>query len=337
MSAPSPNTGSTRAPRRFRRLRRLALIVVTALAATQVIGMATSKPGVGHFRTAADADAYKKAYGEALATMPTPTRTIDVTTSFGTVRVYEWAKAGTGAPVLLLPGRGSGVPMWAENLPSIAKHRTVYAFDALGDAGLSAQTAPLTSTADQAIWIDETLGELGIDKAHVVGHSFGASSAAALAVNRPDRVASLTLLEPAFVLNWPPASVLLWSIPASLPFLPQSWRDAAVARVAGEDVSDIKSDDPVAQMILRGGSGYSADLPTPTPVSEDALRALPMPVYVALADASPITKGRTAGEHAALIKDAEVKVWPNTTHSLPMQVAEPLADELADFWARHDA
>ena len=37
---------------------------------------------------------------------------------------------------------------------------------------------------------------------------FGAASAASLAVHRPGRVASLTLLEPAFVLNWPPVSTL---------------------------------------------------------------------------------------------------------------------------------
>lgn len=327
---------TTRKPRR--RLKRLALAIVIILAIAQVLGWFTAAPQVGNFRTAADRAAYEDAYLAALATMPTPTRTLDLPTSFGVVRVYEWAGTDAGAtPVVLLPGRGSGVPMWSENLPSLLGQRTIYALDALGDAGLSAQSVPLTSSADQAEWISEVLTGLEIEQAHIVGHSFGASNAAALAVNHPERVASLTLLEPAFVLNWPPVSVLLWSIPASLPFLPQSWRDAALVRIAGEDASDIDPNDPVARMITLGGTGYSAELPTPRPLSEDQLRGLAMPVYVAIADGSPITSGQKALDKAALIPDVQAKLWPDTTHSLPMQVAEPLAGELADFWSLSDS
>ena len=226
--------------------------------------------------------------------------------------------------------------MWSDNLPSLLEHRTIYALDALGDAGLSAQSVPLTSTADQARWIDEALTGLDITRAHIVGHSFGASSGAALAVNRPDRIATLTLLEPAFVLGWPPLDVLAWAVPASLPFLPQSWRDAAIVRIAGEQPTDTDLDDPVVRMITRGGTGYFASLPTPRPLSDDQLRGLTMPVHVAIADGSPVTSGQRSIERAALIPDIESRIWPNTTHSLPMQVAEPLAAELADFWARHD-
>lgn len=177
------------------------------------------------------------------------------------------------------------------------------------------------------------LASRDIEQGHIVGHSFGASNAAALAVHHPERVATLTLLEPAFVLNWPPVSVLLWSIPASLPFLPQSWRDAAVARIAGEEPSAVNSTDPVARMITLGASGYSAALPTPRPLSDAQLAALSMPVYVALADGSPITAGQKSLGKTALIPDCQAKIWPETTHSLPMQVAEPLAAELAEFWA----
>lgn len=324
--------------RRPRRLRRTITVVVCLLAGAQVVSWFTASPQVGHFRSAAAKQQYEDAYSAALALMPPPTRTLDLTTSFGIVRAYEWVNPDAPeTPVVLLPGRGSGVPMWSENLPSLLAERTVYALDAIGDAGASAQTAPLTGLADQAVWIDETLAALAIERAHVVGHSFGASSAASLAVNRPARVATLTLLEPAFVLRWPPVSTLLWTIPASLPFLPQSWRDAAVARVAGEDPGDIDPNDPVARMIMLGGSGYSAELPTPRPLSDAELQGLTMPVYVALADGSPITKGAASLAKAEQIPDVTAKVWPGTTHSLPMQVADQLAAELADFWSAAEA
>lgn len=322
-------------PRRW--LRRTAVVVVCVLAGFQVIGWFTSSPQVAHFRSAADRDAYAEAYQEALAAMPAPSRALDIETSFGTVRVYEWlGPDSSGAPVVLLPGRGSGVPMWSENLSEMLKHRTVYALDAIGDAGMSTQSVPITDAADQAEWIDDALAGLGIDRAHVVGHSFGAASAAALALHHPERVATLSLLEPAFVLGWPPLGTLLWSVPASMTFLPQSWRDTAVAKIAGEDPADFDSDDPVARMITLGGTGYSAELPTPSPLSDEQLRSLDMPVYVALADTSTITQGADSLSKAELIPNVTAEVWPNTTHSLPMQVPKPLAEKLAAFWPSGD-
>lgn len=331
MRAPQPK------PRAPRRLRRVVTVVVCALAVAQAVSWLTASPQVGHFRSAADRAAYVDAYTEALALMPSPTSTFDVPTSFGTVRAYAWVNpAATGDPVVLLAGRGSGVPMWSENLPGLLARRTVYALDAIGDAGLSTQSTPLTGPVDQATWIDEALAALHIDRAHLVGHSFGAASAAALAVHRSGRVKTLTLLEPAFVLRWPPLGTLLWSVPATLPFLPQAWRDAAVAKIAGEDLNRLDQANPVTRMITLGGTAYSAELPTPRPLSGDQLRGLTMPVYVALADNSPITEGEASLAKAELIGDVTAKVWPNTTHSLPMQVAEPLAAELGQFWATHD-
>ncbi len=324
-------------PRAHRRLRRAVPAVIWVIAVAQVVGWFTAARRVGHFLNIADRAAYVDAYNESLALMPTPTRTLDLPTSFGTVRAYAWVSpVATGDPVVLLPGRGSGVPMWSENLPGLLAHRTVYALDAIGDAGLSTQSAPLTEPADQAIWIDDALAALGIDHAHIVGHSFGAASAATLAVHRPGRVKTLTLLEPAFVLGWPPLGTLLWSVLASLSFLPQAWRDTAIAKIAGEDPSGLDQANPVTRMIMLGGIAYAAELPTPQPLSEDQLRGLTMPVYVALADGSPITEGQASLDKAQLIRNVTAKVWPNTTHSLPMQVAEPLACELSQFWATHD-
>ena len=53
-------------------------------------------------------------------------------------------------PVMLIPGRSSGAPIWADNLVAFSSHHPVVVFDALGDAGLSVQAAPLTDMADQA-------------------------------------------------------------------------------------------------------------------------------------------------------------------------------------------
>lgn len=336
-ASPAPPTGKRR-----RRLRRLGVTALVALAAVGVLQLVIpSPPRVGHFRTAADRDAYVEAYAAALATLPPPSRTLDLPTRFGTVRAYEWVPAGvapedprSAVPVVLVPGRASGAPMWRENLPSLIGLRRVLVLDALGDAGLSAQTVPLATIADQAAWLDEAIRALAPGRVHLVGHSFGGATAAAYAGAHPERVATLTLLEPAFTLAWPPAATFFWATVLVLP-LPASWRHRATQEIAGE-TEPIDFTDPVARMIDRGAAGYSASLPTPTPLSDAQLARLTMPTYVAIADRASLAGGAGAAERARGLANGTVKVWPNTTHSLPMQAAAPLANELEAFWARYD-
>lgn len=120
-------------------------------------------------------------------TMPAPSETEDVATSFGTVRAYTWAGGGEqdSPPVVPLPGRTSGAPMWAANVPKLARSRRVIALDALGDAGMSVQPAPLTSVEDQAAWTDEVISALAPEGPHLVGHSFGGATAAVYAGSIP--------------------------------------------------------------------------------------------------------------------------------------------------------
>lgn len=317
-----------------RRWPTVLLACTTALlAGGLVLSLVLAEPEVGHFRTREGREAYQAAYAEAMAALPVPSRVHDVPTSFGTVRAYEWSGAG-GVPVVLLPGRSSGVPMWQANLAGFAAGRTVYALDPLGDAGLSTSTVPLRDMADQARWVEETLAGLGITRAHVVGHSFGGATAAAVAVHYPQRVATLTLLEPVFVLGYPPVSVLLWAVPASLPFLPASWRDRALAEIGGVDPADLDSEEPLAKMIAAGTAHYAAELPTPGPLSDDELRGLTMPTLVAIAGERSLA-GDDAVRRAGLIPHVEARQWPGTTHSLPMQAAADLDTALARFWTHN--
>lgn len=92
-------------------------------------------PDVGQWRSAAGFEAYRAAYEEVLASVPAPTRTHDVLTDYGSARVYEWEGPGERAPVALLPGMRSGAPMWVENIEGWIGERTLYALDAIGDAG----------------------------------------------------------------------------------------------------------------------------------------------------------------------------------------------------------
>ena len=319
-------------------VRCVARLLVIGLALTGAVSIGRTVLGpadVGHFRTVQGREEYVGYYQQAMEAMPAPSSVQDVATDFGTVRVYIW-DAGNGAadrdsyPVVLLPGRSSGVPMWSANVSALIRSRQVIAFDALGDAGLSVQSVPLTSMEDQAAWIDQVVTAVAPREVHLVGHSFGGATATAYARLHPQRVRSLTLLEPVFTLAYPPAGKLGWVMVASVPGLPESLRDKALGRIAGEDFA---GSDPMALMIKAGSEHFEADLPTPSPLTKEEANALTMPIYVAIAGKDSLAGGRKAAERAEeLLPGARVQTWKDATHSLPMQEAEPLAQVLEPFW-----
>ena len=316
----------------------VVLAVTTAVAGLGVAYLLRDPAPVGYWRSSAARDTYDHYYARAFDGLPSPIRTLDLPTGFGFVRVYEFRGATArqdATPVVLLPGRSSGTPMWSRNLRDLVDARTVYAMDAIGDAGQSVQSRPITDAADQATWIDDALGVLKLDRVHLVGHSFGGWSAATYATRYPARLATLSLLEPVFVfagLRW---QMYVASLPASIPFLPASWRNAMLKTIGG--VGDIDREDPVVAMIDAGFSGYAAKLPTPKQLTMDQLTRLDVPTYVALGGASTMHDARTAAVVARrTLPEGIVRVWPGASHSLPMEVAGELDGELLQFMSSHD-
>ncbi|MDL5160351.1 alpha/beta fold hydrolase [Actinomycetospora termitidis] len=303
-------------PQRARAVRRTAAVVVgvVVLAVATVAYLVRDPSPVGYWRSTEGRQAFDRAYDAALATMPAPTRVLDLPTTFGTVHVLEFAGQARdpgAVPALLVPGRASAGPMWSQNLPALAAERPVYVVDPIGDAGLSVQTRELTGAADQAQWLDETLVGLRVPTVHLVGHSFGGWAAANYAIRRPDRVATLALLEPVRTVAGLRLGFVLSTVPSAL---------GLGGLAAAEDAAP---GDPVAAMIAAGARHHAAKLPLPEQPSADDLARLTMPVFVGLAGRSEVHDGGAAA--AAAERDlpaATVRLWPDATHSLPMEEAD---------------
>jgi 2-hydroxymuconate-semialdehyde hydrolase len=104
---------------------------------------------------------------------------------------------GEGPPVLLIHGSGPGVTGWANwrlTIPALATRFRVLAPDMLG-FGYTERPADVQYNMDN--WVSHIIGfmdALGIERAHVVGNSFGGGLALALAIRAPRRVARLVLM-----------------------------------------------------------------------------------------------------------------------------------------------
>lgn len=105
----------------------------------------------------------------------------------------EHEVTGSGEPVLLIsPVLADGfLPLVAE--PSLDGYQLIR-YHKRGWAGSTHTDGPVT-VEDHAADAAALLDHLGIARAHVAGHSSGAAVAAQLALDHPERVATLILLE----------------------------------------------------------------------------------------------------------------------------------------------
>ena len=104
---------------------------------------------------------------------------------------------GAGDPVLLLHGSGPGVSAWANwrlVIPHLAENFRTIAPDIVG---FGFTERPEGIRYDMETWLKHALDFLdamGIEKAHVVGNSFGGALSVALAIHAPERVSRLVLM-----------------------------------------------------------------------------------------------------------------------------------------------
>jgi len=100
---------------------------------------------------------------------------------------------GEGPPIVLVHGFGADLNAWMFNHPALAERRRVVAIDLPGHGGSVKDIGAGDADAFAAAAAD-ALAALGIDRAHLVGHSMGGAIAVRLAEQMPQRVASLTLI-----------------------------------------------------------------------------------------------------------------------------------------------
>lgn len=326
-------------PAATRRTRRPRLKIAGALLAAAILAIAfalRSPSPVGHWNSAQGQDEYLTSYREAFKDLPEPAETLDIRTSYGIVRVYRFAStrpsdAPQVAPLVLLPGTRSATPVWADNLPDLLQISDVYSIDLLGEPGMSVQERPITSAADEAAWLHETLAALPETDLHVVGLSIGGWTAVNLALHHPDKIKTLTLLDPINVFGAIPWQTALRSLPAAVPWLPKSWRDSFNSYTAnGAPVEDV----PVADMIETGMQHYSLKKPQPTLIGTDDLGQLTMPVLAIIAGKSVMhddTSDDTANQH---LRRPTIRLYPDASHALNGEYPDEIARDLTTFLTR---
>lgn len=104
----------------------------------------------------------------------------------------RYAVRGEGEPLILIHGFSEFLETWDFNFRVLSNQYQVYAMDLPGH-GLSDKPYLEYNISFFTDFIIEFMDTFGIDKTHILGHSFGGAIAINIAVNFPDKVDKLVL------------------------------------------------------------------------------------------------------------------------------------------------
>tara|TARA_R110000772_G_scaffold41479_6_gene96533 strand:- start:54642 stop:55469 length:828 start_codon:yes stop_codon:yes gene_type:complete len=104
---------------------------------------------------------------------------------------------GDGYPLILLHGSGPGVTAWANWRNNFDHFASKYRVIAPDMVGFGYTDAPDGVNLSPGLWVDHVVGlldELGVDKAHVIGNSFGAGITLSMLLSHGDRFDKVVLM-----------------------------------------------------------------------------------------------------------------------------------------------
>jgi len=257
----------------------------------------------------------------------------------------EYEAVGSGEPVLLIsPVLADGfLPLFEE--PVLADRYQLIRYHKRGWAGSTHTPAPV-SIADHAADAAALLDHLGLPRVHVAGHSSGAAVAAQLALDHPESVHTLMLLE-----------LSLLSVPSGEAFLEQAGpafaayasgdQSGALAMfmsgVSGLDWTTCRAlleeriPGAVAQAIGDADTFFGIELPSLTTWAFDAERAatIQQPVLSVLGTETQPLWLEVAAFLRSSLPHVEERAIGGIGHLLHIQRPEPVARAMAEFLGRN--
>jgi len=257
----------------------------------------------------------------------------------------EYEVSGRGEPAVFIHGAfiaDTFRPLLAE--PSLGGRYRLILYHRRGYVGSSRASGPV-SVARQAADCRALLRHLGLERAHVVGHSYGGLVALQLALEAPDVAHSLALLEPGLMVG---ASAQDYR--ESLARGVERYRQAGAAVVVDEF---LQARWPGYRATLEGvlpGAFAQAVADAETWFEREAsgqlgwhfgeaeVRRISQPTLSVLGGESDALWSRFGETHRLLLEwlpHAEGFVLPGTTHFMQIENPRGMAEALAAFWARH--
>ncbi|MCI0430665.1 MAG: alpha/beta hydrolase [Rhodospirillales bacterium] len=263
-----------------------------------------------------------------------------------------YAAAGSGETVLLLHSSASSSAQWRP-LSEILQARWRVLVPDLHGYGQTDQRPGLASPglADAAALADAVLAE-SADRIHLVGHSYGGAVALRLAADRPERLLSLTLIEPVsfhLLRGAPPGAAehaLFREVAALAADVTQAATEGDGRRGMARFIDywngegawmrtrpDVQS--ALALQTARVALDFRATMTDPMRL--EASGRIPAPALILRGAASPRPTRRIAALVAQVLPNARLQTIEGAGHMLPLTHREPVNAAIAEHLARNTA
>lgn len=277
------------------------------------------------------------AYQSVLAAWPVPFVTTDVATSLGMTRVI--ASGPDDAPVVvLLHAYFATALSWYRNVGALSRSHRVIAVDILGEANASRPTRPIRSLDDSTRWFDELLDGLGVERASLIGNSFGGFLAVNYARRLPDRVEALVLIGPAATFHRIPAFYLHLFLPKMLvlllPWLPGKERaiDRSVRWLRAGLPPDSRWEALFRAVMLHGNPQVQL---FPRVFTQAELAQITAPALLILGDRENVYRPNAAAASArTLMPRIQIEIIPQANHMTALSQPDLVDEVVLDFLAR---
>jgi pimeloyl-ACP methyl ester carboxylesterase len=233
----------------------------------------------------------------------------------------RYLEAGQGEPLVWLHGAGGLRRSRAQDILA-ASHRVIL-FEAPG-FGQSPRNDRSASMAELARTMAQATTALGLERFHLLGHSFGGRLAAWLAVQQPELLETLVLAAPAAIL---PENHVRPAAPESQANLLYAYPERQPHRPPPDPAILAKQEE-----LLRRVSQ-----PRPDTELEDRLRSLNLPVLVVFGTDDLMIPPEMGRRYRELLPDCHYILVYDAGHALDADRPEAFADLVADFLERRDA
>ncbi|HWB50306.1 MAG TPA: alpha/beta hydrolase [Stellaceae bacterium] len=234
----------------------------------------------------------------------------------------RYMAAGEGPPLVHLHGAGGLRLNPAHEL--LAQRYRVIAFEMPG-FGASPENTRTTDQAELARTMAAAIRAVGLDRANLMGTSFGGKTALYLAAQAPELVTALVLEAPAAIRapgGRPPAGTpqevarMLFAHPERVPPLPP--QDPAVAAQTGRLVAR-----------LRG--------PERDPQLEAMMRELATPTLVLFGTLDRVIPPEMGRHYKTLLPNCNLVLVYDAGHAIGTDRPEAFVEVVTDFLDRHEA
>jgi pimeloyl-ACP methyl ester carboxylesterase len=270
---------------------------------------------------------YMVAYDNVLRHWPVPYIAVDIPTRFGTTHI-NMSGSQTAPPLVLLPGNFTSSTTWFHNVACLSQHYSVYAVDTLGDVGKSIPEHLPASRSDYANWLNDLLAYLKIEKAALMGISYGGFLSVNFALHFPEHVDRLVLLCPGI----PIAPFTLGWMIYGMPMLLSSSRWAGEWFLRGASFKGYNHTDFVQETYVIGVAGMRSKSVMRPIINADEWKRIQIPTLLLVGDSEILYNPHRALQRAKqLIPQIETELVPHAGHLLNSDQPEKVGDTVLRF------